>query len=381
MKEINKYLIFLIVSLFLSFFAGIVGSFIFASYVNNFFPNNNSGVNVQNSQISELVKLKRFLGIKDDIQANAVYEAVKPVVASIYKKKVLGRDAVDQIYTDKELLGGGVILTSDGWIASTESILDENLDKNLIVIEYGNQIYEVTDIIFDPYSKGVFLKIEGENMPVAKLGSTDELKIGQSVLIVHPRFGLSLSHISDLHFRILNDSGAETTDELSEFVLVPSQNGPENTGGILADIDGEVIGIAHRVRKDSSSYAFIPIDQFKQILGGVLRNNKSQRPYLGISYIDLSRSAGIDRRKIGDIQKGILIYKDPPINSPAKNAGLRAGDIISKIDKLEVPTLRSFGNILQDYQVGDVIELTVIRNNIVQAIEVYLGIFEDKKKK
>ena len=327
--------------------------------------------------IPELVRLKKFLGIKEDIQMYAVYEKVKDDLVGIYKKKEAAQNSIEGVYSESDYLGGGFILTSDGWIV-TSADFPRTIKKEALAVVYGLETYGVQSMVSDMYSGTTFMKIDAHNLPPAKLGSNGENNIGQNVLAISAIAGAIPTNIQYMNWRPSQDPSQfiESTEKLSEFTLIKDDINKFFDGGVIVSWDGEIVGVLQS-QKDSKSISMaVSIDALRQSIDSILKNGKTERPFFGIRYVDLSRSAGLKNQRIPNMEKGIVVWDPPRGTTPAGMAGLRQWDVITQIDGSDISKKKSFGSIIQEYSVGSKVTLTVIRDGKEIKIDIKLGLLQ-----
>lgn len=360
----------------LSIFSGIIGAAIVLRYFlhpEDFCFCSRETTNT-NAEIPELVRLKRFLGIKEDLQIPAVYEKVKKELVGVYKKKDERKSSIDAVYTKSDYIASGFILTADGWIVS---IIDNPrlIKKETHVIVRGLQVYPIEDIIIDAFSQALFMKIPVSDLPSAKIGSIEENNIGQNVLAISYGGGVVPTNIENIYFRPIQDITQimETSEKLSEYFLIKDNLGKWYGGGVVANIEGEILGVIMETKNETEKDNIIMIDSLRPAIDSLLKTGKIERPLLGIKYMDISHAVGFRDNTLINRENGILIMETPLINTPAAKAGLRLKDIIIQINGVDISRKKSFGSMVQDYVPLDTITLTILRNNKENQVEVQLG--------
>lgn len=360
----------------LSITSGIIGAVIVARYFlhpEDFCfcsqpPTNSS------AQIPELARLKKFLGIKEDIQISAVYDKVKTELVGIYKKKEAQKNSLDAIYSQSEYMSSGFILTNDGWIVSIFDI-PRNYNKDSIVVIRGLNIYTAEKIIADAYSGAVFVKIPANFLPSARLGSVEENNVGQNVIALSYSGGAVPTNIKNMYYRPDQDAAQliEHTEKLSEYFLIKDHVEKSYDGGVVVNLEGEILGLIMKKIDEKKDNNVLMVDSLRPAIDTILKGGKISRPFFGIKYIDLSRAAGFGYGNAPQASNGIFIWEPPLANTPANKAGLRAKDIITQINGVDISGRKSFGEMIQEYFAGDAITLSIQRNGKEQKIEVKLG--------
>jgi S1-C subfamily serine protease len=296
-------------------------------------------------------------------RATVNFAFAKPVTNSLLAQSYVPGDAV----------ASGVVLTSDGWLATAGAVPLPKSKKvtDLVAIVLGHA-YPVNTMVRDTYSGVSFMKVDAENLPVTGFGSSDAIQPGDTLYAFDA--GGGLHPLTVLAYDILP---AKTTDdqlrssEGIQRVLRVSGNGIED-GAMILDDEGAIVGIASGA--DVFGIDVVPIEGFSDVIGTVLREKNPSRPLLGVHYLDLSSVATTSngQRGRGAMVAGSDDGKIPAVlrTSPAEQAGLRAGDIITAIDGDQVSTNNPLGDAIAQYSPGDTVSLSVQRGTVSPEITV-----------
>jgi serine protease Do len=202
---------------------------------------------------------------------------------------------------------------------------------------------------------------EGQNLPFAKLGDSDNLKVGQVALAVGNSLGLpggptvSLGVISALARPL---PGADFIYE--GFIQTDAAVNPGNSGGPLANLSGEVVGINTAIIPYANGMGFaIPINMVKRAVGQILANGRVIRPWIGISAVDVNPA--ISRRYDLRANGGVMVIGVSSY-SPADEAGLREGDVITSIDGRTIGKMKDLLSELSRNSVGASVHLSILRS-------------------
>ena len=276
-------------------------------------------------------------------------------------------------------LGSGVIIDKEGHILTNEHVI-KNADKIIVTLPDGRES-EAEVKGADPRSDLAIIKIKEKDLPVAGLGDSDELKIGQWVVAIGNPFGSYLNSpeptvtvgvVSALH-RTLGVGLRRETD-YGDLIQTDAAINPGNSGGPLVNLKGEVVGINAAIFSTSGGYQgigfAIPINVAKRIISNLIKGKKISYGWLGVTVQNLDDDlAG----KFGvDLAKGALIAK-VLADSPADKAGLKEGDIIVGFEKEQVEDIRELIRRVGRAEVGKKVNLKVIRNKKSINIKVALG--------
>lgn len=267
-------------------------------------------------------------------------------------------------------LGSGVIVKG-GYIITNNHVIKDA--EEIKVVLSDKREYEAELIGGDSKTDIAILKINEKKLPIAKLGDSDELRVGEWVLAIgspySARLGNTVTHgiISGL-----GRSGMQLSTYES-YIQTDAPINPGNSGGALVNLDGEVIGINSAILSrsgGSNGIGFaIPIDLAKKVMNDIIKEGRVIRAWLGVSIQelnqDLSESLGID-----DIE-GILIA-DVVEDSPAETAKLQAGDVIIKVndDKVNNPSELQIN--ISSRSPGENVKLTIVRDKKTKTISVKL---------
>jgi serine protease Do len=168
-------------------------------------------------------------------------------------------------------------------------------------------------------------------------------------------------------------SGNGQTESLTDLIQTDASINPGNSGGPLLNMAGQVIGINTAVAADANGIGFsIPINSTKGILAGVLSNGKVSRAYIGVNYLSVTPDVAKEYKL--SVDDGAYVYaangSAVASGSPAEKAGLRNGDIITKVNNDTIGKQGSLASIIGQYQPGNTVTLTYIRDGKQQTTEV-----------
>lgn len=319
--------------------------------------------------------LKTSLGIKayGKLEIFEFLDKALPSVAVIYKKKAT-MSGLDRFYTERERLGLGFVLTSDGWIVTNKSVIGGWDAKNIVVAVKGKIYSASAPAVYDSRTDVAFFKVSASDLPVVFLGNSDTLSLGDIVFAGRDKNNFWFSYVDAVGFYspaslktdlLLSSEGFEKNPRLRDSV-------PEELNGAMAaNRNGEVVGLV--VAKGKENY-ILPVDYFKSVISDVLKNGKIVRPYFGVNYIDLNYALADELPG----QKGAYVFGSGAIRavlpgSPAAKAGIVTGDIILKIDSADVGPQKNLGEIISEYKAGDKVLVKILRGGKELDLEVVLG--------
>ncbi len=275
-------------------------------------------------------------------------------------------------------LGSGVIIDSDGYILTNEHVI-AGAEKIKVTLPDGRE-FDAKVIGKDYRSDLAVIKIDAHNLPVAKLGDSDELKIGQWVLAIGNPFGFAIENpeptvtfgvISALH-RDLPRLGKRRA--YYDLIQTDAAINPGNSGGPLVNLKGEVIGINVAIITTTGAYEgigfAIPINVAKRILRKLIKGEKILYGWLGVSVQDLNKKLA---KYFGLREpKGALVVKVFK-NSPAQRAGIKEKDIILEFDGKPVKNVRELVRYVNLTEPGKEVKIKILRNRTHISLQVKIG--------
>jgi serine protease Do len=287
--------------------------------------------------------------------------------------------------TEKREIGGGTgfIVSSDGLILTNKHVVaDPEADYTVLTNEGEKIPAEV--LARDPVQDIAILKIDKNNLPVVKLGNSDEVQIGQTVIAIGNALGefrntVSVGVISGLKRSIVASGGLGESEQLSEVIQTDAAINRGNSGGPLLNLKGEAIGINVAMAQGAENIGFaLPINKAKRDIEQVKKHGKITYPFLGVRYILITPK--IQKENNLSVDYGALIIRgENPEDlavipgSPADQAGLVENDIILEVNGEKVSQDNSLAKLIQKYQIGDLVKLKVLHKGKEKMVEVELG--------
>lgn len=311
----------------------------------------------------------------------AIVEAVKKAGPSIVgiTTKVYQRDFFNQQVLVGEGVGSGVIIDKKGYIVTNYHVVAPATDNTVIVSLSDGTSQQGTIVGVDPLTDLAVVKIEPKgDLPVATLGDSDSLQVGEPAIAIGNPLGLEFQGtvtagvVSALHRMI--------DMETQRFPLIQTDAAinPGNSGGALVNADGDVIGInSEKIAQTGvEGMGFsIPINEVKPIVKELIEKGKVVRPYLGLGLLD---KAGAAKYGFNLKQNGLLVarvYND----GPAAGVDISEGDVITAIGDKQVTNLVELKQIIDSHKPGETLELTIVSNGTERRVSLVLGTMPDKE--
>jgi serine protease Do len=276
-------------------------------------------------------------------------------------------------------LGSGVIIDPEGYILTNDHVINE-ADKITVTLPDGREFKgEIKGR--DQRSDLAVIKINSRNLPVANLGGSDNLRIGQWVIAIGNPFGFAMQNpeptvtigvISALH-RALGRALSQYRD-YNDLIQTDAAINPGNSGGPLVNLRGEVVGINVAIFSTSGGYQgigfAIPVNSAKRVISRLIEGKKILYGWLGVTVQDLSEDLA---KHFGLPDKnGVLVAKILE-KSPAQKAGMKETDIIKQFDDKPINSVRELLSIVGNTEVGRKVKVLVIREKKLLTLEVEIG--------
>jgi serine protease Do len=276
-------------------------------------------------------------------------------------------------YRHKQRSGGsGVIVDKEGYILTNNHVV-EGADKVKIRLNDGR---EFTAIIKGQDSRTdlAVLHIKAKDLPVATLGDSDKLEVGEWAIAIGSPFGLE--HTVTVGVISAKGRTGLGTGTYEDFIQTDASINPGNSGGPLINIDGEVVGINAMIIQPGTGIGFaIPINMAKQILNDLIKQGKVVRPWLGISVQDLTPEMA-EQFQVKE-KEGVIVAQIHQ-GTGAEKAGLASGDIMKSVDDKAIKNTNELIKEIQKKKVGQKVKLNVVRDGKPVTIEVTLTAMPDK---
>lgn len=269
--------------------------------------------------------------------------------------------------------GSGVIYTSDGYIVTNNHVV-EFADK-LEVTLFDNRKFTAKVVGTNKKTDLAIIKIEAYDLPTLELGDSDKAQVGEWTLAVGNPFDLT----STVTAGIISAKGRslgllrDYRDAIESFIQTDAAVNPGNSGGALIDASGRLLGINTAIASQTGvfqGYSFaIPINLVKRIADDIIQYGTYQRAFLGVNIYPLDSKAAED---LGlHINQGVVIEKVEKKGS-AQLAGLRAKDVITKVENKIIKTVPDLAEIIGLSKAGDVLDITINRHGKTLSIPVQM---------
>lgn len=271
--------------------------------------------------------------------------------------------------------GSGVILSDDGYIVTNNHVVEGATKVEVVLNDKRTYVAEI--IGTDKNTDLALLRIGESGLPFMKLGSSDGVKVGHWVVAVGNPFNLestvTLGIVSAMgrNIDLIRSKGNKYAIE--NFIQTDAAINPGNSGGALVNTAGELIGINTAIASETGSYAgyafAIPVDLVKKVVNDLMKYGKVQRGLLGVSIQDINQQLA-DEKGFPDL-KGVFVAEVVE-DGAARKAGIKKGDVILKINDVEVNSSSRLQEEIGKSRPGDKVKVTLRRKSATQDISVVL---------
>lgn len=333
------------------------------------------GVGVFKASASGLIKLPQGntlpltnlvpRGGSEENAITSVAEKASPSVVAIgVTQRVINPfDPFAMPSSQNSTIGTGFVVSDKGVIVTNKHVV---MDPNgqYTVVGKDNKKYEVQKIYRDPVLDLALVQVAGSDLKPLPLGDSSKIKIGQTAIAIGNALGkftntVTSGIVSGLGRRVVaGDPYSGASENLDNLIQSDAAINPGNSGGPLLNSSGEVIGVNVATTEGAQNIGFaIPINPVKKIVDEFVTRGTVSRPFLGIRYAFLSKEAAAQRQLV----QGAMI-QEVIAGSSADKAGIRPGDIITKVDGQAVEDDTKISQTIASKKTGDKLELTVWNN-------------------
>jgi len=261
-------------------------------------------------------------------------------------------------------LGSGIIISKDGYILTNYHVVNDMDELRVKLVD--EREFEAKVIGMDKSTEVALIKIDADDLPVAVLGNSDNVQIGEWVMAIGSPLYLTstvTAGIVSALGRDINIIRDETGSGIENFIQTDAAINPGNSGGALVNLNGEVIGINTAIASETGAYIgygfAVPINIAKRVVDDIQKYGEFRRGYLGVRIESvtpvIAKYAGLKR------PRGVHIASVVE-NSAADEAGLQKGDIVLKVDGKEVDKPNELQAAIALHRPGDKVRLTIWRD-------------------
>lgn len=278
-------------------------------------------------------------------------------------------------------MGSGVIISPDGYIISNNHVIAGA--TKLEVVLSNKKSYIANLIGTDPTTDIALLKIEEKGLPYLNFANSDNVEVGQWVLAVGNPMGLNstvTAGIVSAKGRSIDLLSQQSRTPIENFIQTDAAINPGNSGGALVNPNGELIGINSAISSKTGyyeGYGFaVPSNLARKVVEDIKKFGLVQRGFLGVRPLDLSDTRAVaqyNQQTKSNVKAGEGIYiAEVTAKGGAEDAGLKTGDIITKIDNTTVSSYYDLSYAVGSKRPGDKVAVTYLRNGKENNVNVTL---------
>ena len=395
--------------------AGFAGAYIFINYGQSWVRISHLTANQGKDNLVTVLQddKNKVLKVTEESSTIDIAQAIAPSVVSVTIKKDVSQQALNPMFDfspfdqffgtpipqpspnnskpNIQKIGGGsgFIISSDGYILTNRHVINDTEAQYSVTLNDGKE-YPAKVVGTDIFNDLGVLKIEAKNLSVLKLGNSDDLKVGQTVIAMGnalAEFPNSVTKgiISGIGRSVVAGGGG-TSENLEHVIQTDAAINPGNSGGPLLNLAGEVVGVNTAVSNQGQLIGFaIPINSVKKIIQGILNNGQIVRPYLGVRYVlisdDLAQQNNLPVKQGALVRRGQTSSELAVIpGSPADKAGIVENDIIEKVNGTDVTESNNLAKMISQLNPGDKVTLKLYSKGKEKEVTVTLEQYKPTTK-
>jgi Do/DeqQ family serine protease len=282
--------------------------------------------------------------------------------------------------------GSGVIVTSDGYIMTNNHVVEDA--EKIEVILSDKRVLSAKVIGRDKNTDLALIKINANDLPIVKLGNSDNVKVGEWVLAVGYPLTLESTVTAgivsaksrqigilapEIDRRNYDPNNPPTNSSIESFIQTDAVINRGNSGGALVNTNGELIGINSAIASQSGTYEgygfAIPVNLAKKVMDDFLKYGEVKRGYIGVTFQELNFD---NAAQLGTKEIDGLYVNSTVEGGAAAIAGLKKGDIIKKLNNIEITSSASLQEKIGTMRPGDKVSLTVLREGKMKSFNLTL---------
>ena len=280
---------------------------------------------------------------------------------------------VSALYSNGESVGSGVSIAPNGYIVTNDHVVS---GARAITVYFANKTSADASLVWkDTATDLAIIKTDAE-IPYLETSTINDVNVGQDVISIGTPLTLQFKHtttkgiVSALNRSLEVDNDDGSVSYMQNLIQHDSSINPGNSGGPLINEFGQVIGINSLKVSEAEGLGFaIPIDVIVPVMQKVLKKGYYETPYLGLFGFDASIASFYGKT----LEKDGVYVLNLDNNASAYKSGLKEGDIITKLGNFEVKNLLDLRKNLYNYEIGEQIEIDVLRNGKTEKINILLS--------
>ena len=298
-------------------------------------------------------------------------ERLKPFLVQVRVNRAVESPAEGEGGTPegRRASGSGFLIRQDGYLVTNAHVVSD-AERIQVKLSDGRR-FEGRLVGLDDRVDLALVKIEATGLPVADLGDSNRLRVGELVLALGHPFGLEQT----VSFGIVSRKGAplEVAAAAFEFIQTDAAINPGNSGGPLVSMAGEVVGVNSMAARNGSIGFAIPINLVKGLLPQLAEKGKVEWGWLGVSIAEVA-DEDVARYRLKE--PGGVLVRQVVAGQPADKGGVKANDVILGVDGARVNEPRDLQRIISSTPVGKSVKLSMMREGQATEVSVIVGLYE-----
>jgi len=310
-------------------------------------------------------------------QLHTLAERLKPALVQVRVRRPVEPDAEDESPRrppgapdeGRRASGSGFIIRQDGYLVTNAHVVDE-AERIQIRLADGRR-FEGRLVGQDNRVDLALVKIEAKDLPVAALGDSNKLRVGEFVLALGHPFGLEQT----VSFGIVSRKGAPllVASPGFDFIQTDAAVNPGNSGGPLVNMAGEVVGINSMATRGGTIGFAIPVNLAKSLLPQLAEKGKVEWSWLGVGIAEISDE---EAPKYGLPEGRGVLVRNVVAGQPADRGGVKPDDVVMSVDGATVEGPRDLQRIISGTPVGQTVKLLVMREGKPTELSVTVGPYQ-----
>ena len=333
----------------------VVAAVLFQAQRQGFFPKTNLPKQISNETRTVIQEENAIISVVEKVSSSVVAIGVTQRVVNPFDPFAIPK-------SQDSTIGTGFVVSEKGIIVTNKHVVSQPGVKYSVLTK-DEQKYEVKRIYRDPVSDLAIVQIDPNELGALELGDSSQLKVGQTAIAIGNALGrltntVTTGIISGLGRKVVAGDAYGSTESLDNLIQTDAAINPGNSGGPLLNSAGQVIGVNVATTEGAQNIGFaIPINAVKSIVDEFVTKGVVSRPYLGIRYRFITRDVAI----LNEVPQGAYI-QEVMKDGPADKAGVKAGDIITKIGGQDIDEENKVSEIVAKNQIGNKLDLVAWRD-------------------
>src|SRR5262245_11524843 len=296
-------------------------------------------------------------------------ERLKPFLVQVRVRRAAENEVEGGTPEERRASGSGFLIRQDGYLVTNAHVVTE-AERNQVKLSDGRR-FEGRLVGQDDRVDLALVKIEATGLPVADLGDSNRLRVGEFVLALGHPFGLEQT----VSFGIVSRKGAplDVAAPGFDFIQTDAAINPGNSGGPLVNMSGEVIGVNSMAARNGSIGFAIPVNLVKLLLPQLAEKGKVEWGWLGVTIAEVA-DEDVARYSLKEA-RGVLV-RQVVAGQPADKGGVKANDVILGVDGARVNEPRDLQRIISSTPVGRSVKLSMMREGKETEVSVVVGLYD-----